>query len=857
MLSLLRSLLNPATYNDRSRPPLQSFSPPPPDLSSIALEFQEAVGTKRATARSSHLETLRQTEYPQLTDQVYLDYAGTTPYPASVVRAHTEDLLSGVLYGNPHSAGSPSSAATQERIDAVRGRVLRYLNADPEEYAVVFTSGATAAARIVGESIDWAGDNRKGEFWYLNESHTSVVGIRGLVEEGGKRSTDSPNIGQDVSRAKAVNADAIESLLAFGTDDPTPPHVEAPATTETIPMAGHFNLVAFPAQCNATGTRYPLRWIREFRRKNWGKVSALVNPAHQHPHRLQDNGLPFLVLLDAASYLSTATLDLSAHPADFTIMSFYKIFGFPTGIGALVLRRDVSRHMRKRYHGGGTVGAITVAEDERSWQVPKDNLSSRFEDGTLPFLEILALDRGFDYLEGLGGMRVVGGHATALREYVLKRMDEMKYADGGGPLCILYSAPDGAEKPQGPIINFNLRASSGYPISPTSVLRLAAVQHIHLRAGCFCNPGACQRNLGLLSSDVRRNFHTHGVVCGGNHDVIDNKPAGGLRISFGTASTLDDCSKWLEFLATYFLEAARERVATSGSEDGITEDTAVRVHRITVFPIKSCGGFSPSSWSVDANGFRFDREWMLVDATNAPLTLKRCRLMSQIRILELDVEKGILTVQAGKQPALQIPIDKRETSGIDAAEAPWCSVTPRASSPRYDNTYPAKVHAYFSAFLNVECRLVRVAAASETGFANQSPFLISSTTSFADLCARIPATLGDGGGGGDSTKPSATVDPDCLRANISVAGLAPYAEDALVGRTVLVNNAVCLRIDDLCSRCQIVNVDPTTARVSKQPFTAMAKYRNIAGKGVCFGVLAGLISGRGAVISIGDVVRVA
>ncbi|KAJ3159880.1 hypothetical protein HDU88_008404 [Geranomyces variabilis] len=848
MLSLLRwgsLLLNPTAYNDRSHPPLQPFLPP--DQSSVALEFQDAVGAKRASARSTHLESLRQTEYPQLTDQVYLDYAGTTPYPASVVRAHTEDLLSGVLFGNPHSAGSPSSAATQERIDAVRGRVLRYLNADPEEYAVVFTSGATAAARIVGESIDWAGDNREGEFWYLKESHTSVVGIRGFVEEGEKRSTDCLNPGKAVSRAKAVSAAAIESFLALDADDSTPPHVEAPATSESIPISGKFNLVAFPAQCNATGTRYPLRWLREFKRKNRSKASVPMD----HPTR--HNGLRFLTLLDAASYLSTATLDLTAHPVDFTIMSFYKIFGFPTGIGALVLRRDVARHLRKRYHGGGTVGAITVAADERSWQVPKDNLSSRFEDGTLPFLEILALDRGFEYLEGLGGMRVVGGHAMALREYVLKRMSEMQY-DHGGSLCILYSAPDNADMPQGPIINFNLRASNGHPISPTSVLHLAAVQHIHLRAGCFCNPGACQQNLGLLPSDVRRNFHTHGVVCGGNHDVIDNKPVGGLRISFGAASTLTDCAKWLNFLSTYFLEAARERVVKPERE-GFTEDTVIRVHRITVFPIKSCGGFSPNSWLVDANGFRFDREWMLVDATNAPLTLKRCRLMSQIRIVDLDVENGILTVQAGDQAALQIYIDKREAR-TDPAEAPWCSVTPRTASSRYDNTYPAEVHAYFTTFLNVECRLVRVAAASQTGFANQSPFLISSTASFADLCARI-AVADKGNGDGEPTTPSATVDPDCLRANISVTGLEPYAEDALVGRTVLVNNAVCLRIDDLCTRCQIVNVDPTTARVSKQPFTAMAKYRNLAGKGVCFGVLAGLVSGRDAVISIGDVVRVA
>jgi selenocysteine lyase/cysteine desulfurase len=38
----------------------------------------------------------------------------------------------------------------------------------------------------------------------------------------------------------------------------------------------------------------------------------------------------------------THALDLSAHPADFVALSFYKMFGYPTGLGALVVRTDVA-----------------------------------------------------------------------------------------------------------------------------------------------------------------------------------------------------------------------------------------------------------------------------------------------------------------------------------------------------------------------------------------------------------------------------------------------------------------------------------------------------------------------------------
>lgn len=48
-----------------------------------------------------------------------------------------------------------------------------------------------------------------------------------------------------------------------------------------------------------------------------------------------------LVLLDAAKGCSTGPPDLSHFPADFVVLSYYKIFGYPTGVGALVVKREV------------------------------------------------------------------------------------------------------------------------------------------------------------------------------------------------------------------------------------------------------------------------------------------------------------------------------------------------------------------------------------------------------------------------------------------------------------------------------------------------------------------------------------
>ena len=42
-------------------------------------------------------------------------------------------------------------------------------------------------------------------------------------------------------------------------------------------------------------------------------------------------------------------------------LSYYKIFGYPTGLGALLARKDALKILRKRYFGGGAV-AVSVAD---------------------------------------------------------------------------------------------------------------------------------------------------------------------------------------------------------------------------------------------------------------------------------------------------------------------------------------------------------------------------------------------------------------------------------------------------------------------------------------------------------------
>jgi molybdenum cofactor sulfurtransferase len=127
-------------------------------------------------------------------DTIYLDHTGTTLYPASTIEAFSRNLQ-GALYGNPHSRHE-SSERTAAIVDQTRLAVLSFLNADPAEYSVVFTSNATAALRLCCEICPLERD--RSEYRFLRESHTSVVGLRGIAEAAGvqARPVDASEVGR-------------------------------------------------------------------------------------------------------------------------------------------------------------------------------------------------------------------------------------------------------------------------------------------------------------------------------------------------------------------------------------------------------------------------------------------------------------------------------------------------------------------------------------------------------------------------------------------------------------------------------------------------------------------------------------
>ncbi|KAG0471150.1 hypothetical protein HPP92_015696 [Vanilla planifolia] len=283
-----------------------------------------------------NVDEIRASEFKRLEGLVYLDHAGATLYTEAQIQAVFRDLSANV-YGNPHSQ-SDSSKATSEVISEARQQVLSYFNASPKDYKCIFTSGVTGALKLIGETFPWT---RESCFMYTVLNHNSVLGIREYALNHG-------------ATALSVDIEEVEHLGSSKTflDNLQYSILKRSEAISKVELQNgkysgkKYNLFAFPSECNFSGLKFPLELVNTIK-ESAGIIGGCP---------LQCWG-SWLVLIDAAKGSATEPPDLAIYPADFVVCSFYKMFGFPTGLGALVVRNEAARLLKKTYFSGGTVSA--------------------------------------------------------------------------------------------------------------------------------------------------------------------------------------------------------------------------------------------------------------------------------------------------------------------------------------------------------------------------------------------------------------------------------------------------------------------------------------------------------------------
>ncbi|KAK9807474.1 hypothetical protein WJX72_000204 [[Myrmecia] bisecta] len=142
--------------------------------------------------------------------------------------------------------------------------------------------------KLVGESYPFG---RRSTLLLCEDNHNSVNGIQCFAR----------NRGAAVRQATLTGADL---------------RLDATKLLRQLKRKHRRGLFAYPAQSNVPGVKHSLGWIEV---------------AHQHGWH---------VLLDAAALVLTSRLDLTRHNPDFVACSFYKMFGWPTGVGCLLARPE-------------------------------------------------------------------------------------------------------------------------------------------------------------------------------------------------------------------------------------------------------------------------------------------------------------------------------------------------------------------------------------------------------------------------------------------------------------------------------------------------------------------------------------
>lgn len=367
-------------------------------------------------------------------------------------------MLTGI-YGNPHSANEPAKISG-EAVDAVREQALRFFGADPEHFDLAFVANATAGIKLVAEAFrDMAENTRTGTFWYgyHKEAHTSLVGVREYT--GGdhhcfEHDADVTSFLEDPASTRFVNRRNVTGL----------------------------GLLAYPGQSNLNGRRLPTTWVKELR-----ESQALQNTYS---------------LFDAAALAMNSPLDhLFADPSsapDFTVLSFYKIFGFPD-LGGLIIRKSSGHILAlRKYFGGGTVSMVSTLSPGRSWHRSKaldgdasHSIHDGVEDGTLPFHSIIALGEAVKVhkrLYGVKCMENISRHTTGLVRVLYEGMTRLRHRNGQQVVHVYCGDPGGGDvfgnaSKQGATVAFNVLRQDGTWVPYSTVEGMANERGIFVRSG--------------------------------------------------------------------------------------------------------------------------------------------------------------------------------------------------------------------------------------------------------------------------------------------------------------------------------------------------------------------------------------
>lgn len=339
---------------------------------------------------------------------VYLDTAASAQKPQSVIDKEVE--VYSQYYANAYRGVYEYGARVDDELEASRAKVQRLLNAESMD-EIVFTPGTTFSINLVARAWGQRYLQLGDEVLVTDmEHHANLVPWQQIAAERGASLRHLP-----LTEDGRLDLDRLGEVLSRKT-----------------------KLVAVTAMSNVLGT---------------------VNPLERIVHAARHFGAR--VLVDAAQSVAHLPTDVRALGVDFLAFSGHKLYG-PSGVGVLYGRRELLESMDP-FLGGGHM----VARVERTRFEPAP-IPAKFEAGTLPIAQAIALGAAVEFLDELG-LDAIHRHEQELVRAAMARLSAIPGLRIVGP----------AADQRGAVVSFVIQGAAAEDLAQLLNLRGVFVRHGH------------------------------------------------------------------------------------------------------------------------------------------------------------------------------------------------------------------------------------------------------------------------------------------------------------------------------------------------------------------------------------------
>ncbi|KAF5344202.1 hypothetical protein D9756_011329 [Leucocoprinus leucothites] len=500
-----------AHYSDEPKP----TTPPPayphsPNITthaphSAAQDFADFLQKYPEYTLTAPLDSLRTTQYTRLAlqEDTFVDFAGTGLYPEALTTSHTGFLNENVLSNT--GAMNDSSQLSNQCAEEARKTALRFFGASEDEYDIIFTPNGTGGLKLVGEAFPFtAGDT----FVLSADSHDSVNGVRQYALDKGATVVYIPTL-----RQGGLDPDTARALLAQ----------HAPRGS------GAKALFILTVQSNATNSKMDISLIKYAAERGY---STMVDPVALVP---------------------TTPFSISDSGADAMTVSFSKMFGYSTGLGALIAKKTLLMEVLQRpWFGGGTTNLVQLSFLPYFDQI---------RDGTINFIMTKCITRGLNLISSY--QPYTGIRISTIIHHMWEIVPTIVHDSGNrGRVAEIVSRP-----PSPRVTEVGKYAETGSltallfydnqnNLLPLSFIEFAAVKsNIALRVGMAANPGGVVAMMGL-----QREMEELDPDIGSKEEWERQlgRELGVVRISWGLISNFQDVWNVLQFIRLIGNERAKD-----------------------------------------------------------------------------------------------------------------------------------------------------------------------------------------------------------------------------------------------------------------------------------------------------------